>query len=912
MSSYGDHDAGYGGWEEPAPPASPAPGGYGRAQVQRDGYGYQYDGDDVPPRGSASPSYGRASGSASVGSASVGSAPVGRASVGRAGVPGPGGSGRASVPSPGVGRATVRPAGLDDDDFEGPDGPGGPGGRGPGGPRGPKGGKPSGDKAKKAKRTKILIASFAAFLIIFGVGAIGGTYYFDSLKDILPDNIVTAQTTMIMAADGKTQIAQLGTENRINVPMESIPEQIREALIAGEDKDFFRHHGISYTGILRAAWNNLTSGDTQGASTITQQYVKLATEHSEISYARKLREAILARKLEDKYSKLQIMGFYLNTVDFGRGAIGVEKAAQAYFNKSAKDLTVPEAAVLGSVIKDPYAENGALSLYDPEAHPDTAQGRWNYVLTNMVDNGWLKQSDKDTMQMPKTRPSKGIVTTAEWGIKVNPGSPAGTATGNVVNYVYAELKEQGIDPKELKTGGYRVKTTIDPKAQKIVEKAARPDLKGSELEGRTIKKDKTGKIVQDLESGAVMINPENGRVLAYYGGLDGTGIDYAGVNTGANGLYGGHEPGSSMKIYTLAAALDAGASLQSRWKAMPFTTDDKLKVGNAGSPNTGCKDYCTLEYSLIKSYNVPFYWVARQIGPGKVVKMAHNAGVNTMWDNNGGAHDLSKEVQDDQDRTPFDRQVGFGQYGITVLDHASGVSTFANGGVYNRPHFVLSVEKKDPVTGQYKIVPGKGEKLDPKQTIKRQIANDVTAAMQKVFLGHSGWSSAQNGRPVASKTGTWEGSIVKNGKAVPSTENSHAWVVGFTKQVALAVWTGNAASQNPVDDPKTHSTILSGTAPYRIWRDILHDYSEGMPKEKLADASNVGDDDFPGANGVSPSPVEPSQPVQPSPGDCIPLINCPEESPGTGGGGGGPGGGGGHPSPSPSTIKPSRSKGTTG
>jgi membrane peptidoglycan carboxypeptidase len=330
---------------------------------------------------------------------------------------------------------------------------------------------------------------------------------------------------------------------------------------------------------------------------------------------------------------------------------------------------------------------------------------------------------------------------------------------------------------------------------------------------------------------------------------------------------------------------------------MPFTTDDKLKIGNAGSPNTGCKDYCTLEYSLMKSYNVPFYWVARQIGPGKVVKMAHAAGVNTMWDNKGAAHDLNKGIQEDTGRSPFDRQVGFGQYGITVLDHATGVSTFANGGVYNKPHFVLKVEKKDPVTGTYKTVTGKGEKLKPVPAIKRQVANDVASAMQKVFHDHSGWAAAQDNRDVASKTGTWEGSVLKNGVPTPSKDNSHAWVVGFTKQVALAVWTGNAASQNPVVDPKTRSTITSGSTPYRIWRDVLAEYSKGMPKEKLAEPSNVGDDDFSGANGVSPSP---SQPAQPSPGDCIPLITCPTGSPNPGGGGPG---GQQSPSPKPTTTR---------
>jgi membrane peptidoglycan carboxypeptidase len=234
---------------------------------------------------------------------------------------------------------------------------------------------------------------------------------------------------------------------------------------------------------MRAAWNNVTGGDTQGASTITQQYIKIATQQAQISYARKLREAVLARKLEDKYSKLEIMGFYLNTIDFGRGAVGVEKAAQAYYSKRAQDLTVSEAAVLGAVIKDPYGDNGEPGIYDPEAHPDSAKERWSYVLNRMVEKGWLAQADRDAMQFPaNVRKASTVTTSAEWGIKVNPGAPVGTATGNVVNYVYQELASK-IETKDLKTGGYRVTTTIDPKAQKAAEAAARPDLKGSELYG---------------------------------------------------------------------------------------------------------------------------------------------------------------------------------------------------------------------------------------------------------------------------------------------------------------------------------------------------------------------------------------------------------------------------------------------
>ncbi|MEV0272654.1 transglycosylase domain-containing protein [Hamadaea sp. NPDC050747] len=801
---------------------------------------------------------GLARGRAQVGSASVpvpAPAAAGRASVGRAVVPAP--AGRAAVPvvPPRTsGRASVRSAEPDVPVAE--DG---------GQPRR----KPLSGKAKKARRFKILIASFAAVLIVFGGGAIAMTYYFDSVDEFLPETFKNAQTTMIVAVNGK-QIAQLGTANRINVPMDIIPEKSRFALIAGEDKDFFDHHGVSYSGIMRAAWKNLTSDESQGGSTITQQYIKIATDQAQISYARKLREAVLARKLEDKYDKKTIMGFYLNTIDFGRGAVGVEKAANAYFNKSAKDLTIAEAAVLGSVIRDPYDDGGKLSIYDPEAHPDTAKGRWGYVLDNMVEKKWITPEERAQQQFPPFRKYATVTTSAEWGIKVDPGAPAGTATGNVVNYVYEELKAQGIQPQELKTGGYRVTTTIDPEAQKQLEEAARPDLKGSELYGRKIVTDPKKK--QDLESAGVVIDHTTGRVLAYYGGLDGTAIDLAGLNTQGGALVGGHPPGSSMKIYTLAAALQAGASLQSRWKAKP---DKSLNLGNAGWSNPTCGDYCTLEYSFEKSYNVPFYWVARQIGPGKVVKMAYQAGVRYMWNNDNIESLSAKGVQSEAARTPFDRQVGFGQYGITVLDHATGVATLANGGVYNKPHFVVKVEKKDPDTGQYKAVPFKGEKRDPKQVIDRRVANDVSYAMEQVFKSH-GWAGMQDGRQVAAKTGTWEGATVdKNGNWKPSTENAHAWVVGFTKQFSVAIWTGNAAGSYPVLDPKTHKTITSASAPYRIWGEFIKDYSAAKkyPKENLADPSHYGEDNVDFANGQSPSPTPPATP------DCIPQVTCPTGPP---------------------------------
>lgn len=180
------------------------------------------------------------------------------------------------------------------------------------------------------------------------------------------------------------------------------------------------------------------------------------------------------------------------------------------------------------------------------------------------------------------------------------------------------------------------------------------------------------------------------------------------------------------------------------------------------------------------------------------------------------------------------------------------MSTFANGGVANKPHFVVKVEKLDQATGAYAVIGGLGEKLQPRQVVRREVANDVTYAMKQAVADQGGWSSALNGRDAAAARGTWGGSVVdKNGRVAPSNDNAQAWVVGFTQQITVAVWTGNAAGAAPVTDPITKRTITTAT-PFRIWSGFVSGYSgaKGLPTEPLAGPSHVGRDDFPLANGV--------------------------------------------------------------
>ncbi|HEX5543736.1 MAG TPA: transglycosylase domain-containing protein, partial [Micromonospora sp.] len=474
MNSYGDHNS-----------------ARGRAQLPG------FDGDhgphgDVYRRSGAEPPAGRAqvgraqAGRAEVGRAEVGRAQVGRAQVGRAGIPRPDGpgspggydrpAGRASVGRAAVGSASVGGAGAVSGRAtvaRAAVRPGSGGGSGPGGPSGP-GRRASRSKddpearrrAKRRKRINWLIASFAVFIMLSGAGVVGGTYYATTVP--LPKDLPLPLASTVYYANGKTQLAKLGEFNRSFVKIDQIPEHVQHAVAAAEDRNFYEHSGVDYVGIARAAWNNLTGGSKQGASTITQQYAKNAMD-LQGGYARKVKEAILASKLNDEYSKPEIMERYLNTIYFGRGAYGIEAAAQTYFKKSVDKLDEAEGAVLAAIIKQPVA-TAAHKGYDPGVNPEVAKDRWNYVLGGMVEEGWLTKEKRDELAYPE----KTLQPLPKDG-HCYVGCGVATPAGNVVNYIKAEFVEmklcEDVDScgEEIKKKGYRITTTLDHRLQKAAE-----------------------------------------------------------------------------------------------------------------------------------------------------------------------------------------------------------------------------------------------------------------------------------------------------------------------------------------------------------------------------------------------------------------------------------------------------------
>ncbi|GIH10207.1 penicillin-binding protein [Rhizocola hellebori] len=682
------------------------------------------------------------------------------------------------------------------------------------------------------KRRLLLILSF---LVMFsGTGMIAGSYFYDSVRE--PGDLTLVNSTEIFASDGATQLARLGSENRVEVPLGKLSLQVQKALIAGEDKNFYEHHGIDLSGIARAAWNNLTGGETQGGSTITQQYARQAAGDMEISYARKLREAIMARKLEDTHSKEQILGFYLNTVYFGRGAHGIGAAAEAYFAippDKIETLTVRQAAVLGAVLRQPEGKSG----YDPANNLENAKGRWAYVLDNMIQMNWLTAKERDALTYPTpadpNNPQPGELQKVEHAKAGSAWGHNDRATGHIIKYVEAELDRLGILAQlsqlglgDWKNAGLRIVTTIDPRAQAALEARLNRDVAGSAMAAQK----------ENLIGAGVAIDPPTGRVLAYYGGNNkGTDTDWASDDEP-------HPPASSFKPYTLAAALAANISTQSIWDASEMHKGQngaEADVANAGREidSLPCGERCTLETLTLQSFNVAFYKVARKIGPDKVVTMAKQAGVKTMW----GVNPFTPQHLDQaipKGRTVFDYQVGFGQYPISVLDHASGMATLANHGMYQTPHFVLRVDRKNRDSGKWDRIPAGDEKIQGRQTIDRRVADEVTYVLKKIPAeqGHT-----LSGRQVASKSGTWENAKKKPdgvSNAFPGT-NAHAWYVGYTDQIAAAIWVGSRDhNDTPIKDANGKNISGAGL-PGQMWEDFMNQAHKDMklPVHKLTDGS---------------------------------------------------------------------------
>ncbi|MEP6667079.1 MAG: transglycosylase domain-containing protein, partial [Nocardioidaceae bacterium] len=270
-----------------------------------------------------------------------------------------------------------------------------------------------------------------------------------------PNTDFQAQTTTVYYSDGKHVLGQFALQNRESIPLRQMPKSIKDAAISAEDRSFETNKGLDPKGIVRAAWSNLHSGSgTQGASTVTQQYVKILYLSQERTWKRKIKEAFLAVKVKNTLSKDQVLEGYLNTIYFGRGAYGVQAAAQAYFDKDAKELTVPESAVLASVLNSP----GTLDPGISKKYREPLLERYRYVLEGMVSMGNL-DADK-AARFEKRLPVFP---------KIKEISKFGGQKGYLLNLVRQELLDRNFTEEDINGGGLKVITTISWKDERAAE-----------------------------------------------------------------------------------------------------------------------------------------------------------------------------------------------------------------------------------------------------------------------------------------------------------------------------------------------------------------------------------------------------------------------------------------------------------
>jgi membrane peptidoglycan carboxypeptidase len=716
-----------------------------------------------------------------------------------------GGSGGARRPAPAGARARTTAARA----AASGKGPGakGPGAKGAGGPGGKASARPKGKartkKQRRRRRLKIAGGLIAGMLVLLGV-FVGVVYAKTTVPS--PDSITTAQTTVVYYSDGTTEMARLGDENRTSVTLDQIAEPAQRAVLAAENRSFFTDPGISFTGIVRATWNNLTGGSTQGGSTITQQYVKNAIlQNSDQTFARKFQELFLSIKLDNNYSKDQILENYLNTIYYGRGAYGIEAAANTYFGVPAAKLTAQQGAVLAVLIRSP-------SRYDPEVSPEDAKDRWGRVLDAMVEEGWLTKDERSASVYPPVLPKAD----SSLGVPEGP-------TGIIVNRVIDELESKHkYTEQQIRAGGLRITTTVD-KGYQDAAVAAVADV----MEGES----------PDLREALVSVDPKSGAIKAYYGGP--TEFDYALAQ---------RQPGSSVKPYVLAAALNQGISVEARRNgSSSITFEDRPDKPVRNSGGASCPA-CTLEEAITRSLNTTFYGLAYELGPETVRQtILAAADLPETWET--GQFKGNKSLANSQGGTSS--AIGIGEYEMRPIDQAHGFATFAAGGVERDPYFVARVADNEGTT----LLEYTGDQGE--QAIEPQVANDVTYAIK----GVADWSnrSLDDGREVASKTGT-VGSDDEN--------NSDAWMVGYTPSISTAVWMGNDDPTVPIVN--VNGGIIYGSGlPGAIWQQFMNAVLAGTPVEDLPDEPMIEGDTGEGvpepAPEPEPTPTAPAPTTRPAP-----------------------------------------------
>ena len=542
---------------------------------------------------------------------------------------------------------------------------------------------------RKLIRAAIFLAGFG---FIAGSTLFAFAWFTVSIPD--PNAYVNSQSTIIQYSNGE-EIGRIGSQNRQILPLAKIPLDLRNAVMAAEDRNFYSNKAFSVTGIARALLNNLKSGNLngEGGSTITQQYAKTAFLSPSRTIQRKIRELVISLKLENSLSKDQILENYLNTIYFGRGSYGVQTAAQQYFNRNADQLSLSQIAVVASILRSP-------GYYDPSLSKENEvrlKNRFEYVIKGMLDKEWITPEEAAKVKFPTVIP------------RTKSGQLSGPK-GHIVAAVQKEMGKLGFTEDQLLVGGLVIKTTLDQKAQQSAVDA--------------VTKLYPKKAPDNLHIGLAAIRPGTGEIIAMYGGADYLERQ---LNDATQSIA---LAGSTFKPFAIVAALEAGIPLTSMWNGdSPQTFDDLGKpyeVSNYGNEGWGQID---LLEATKHSVNTVFVPLGQFAGLEKVIDVARRAG-----------------IPESIAMVPAPSVV-LGVASPHVIDVASAYATFAAQGIYSKPYLIASV------TGPNKGVLFEGES-QTQEVFSKDIMADLTYALKATINGGTGAAALKLGRPAAGKTGT--------------------------------------------------------------------------------------------------------------------------------------------------------------
>ncbi|MDQ6930304.1 MAG: PBP1A family penicillin-binding protein [Candidatus Eremiobacteraeota bacterium] len=535
------------------------------------------------------------------------------------------------------------------------------------------------------------------FIVLFAAGTIAGVI--GSYSKNLPDinrmaDYQPQRSTHVYARDG-TQLANLYRQNRVWVPVEKIPTMVRDAFIATEDQHFYKHHGVDFGGIVRAALADYRHQAVQGASTITQQLARALFLSNERSISRKIQEALLAMEIERYYTKDEILERYLNLIYFGSQAYGVEAASHTYFGKGVGHLSVGQAALLAGLPAAP-------SDYSPYVNVAHAKERQRHVLDRMAAAGYISQAEADHQY----RLPLGLVGERQAGLQ-------GYKFPYFTTYVVHQLEKQ-FGAQATYEGGLQVYTTLDPKLQQKAQDAVDWGVSHAISEG-----------IGAHQAALVSIRPSTGEIVAMVGGAGGFSL-----KNQFNRAWQAHrQPGSSFKVYVYTAAVDSGMPPSTIVEDTP--ADYPMGDGTRWSPEDDDHRFLgaiTLRYALAQSRNVVAVKLAQQLGVDRVIAYAKRMGVRSPLDAN-----LS---------------LALGTSVVTPLDQASGFATLANQGIHIEPSPFRVV--KDSL-GAVVL-----DDLYPQQTevLSAGTAFIMDTMLQSVIQEGTGYPNADIGRPAGGKTGT--------------------------------------------------------------------------------------------------------------------------------------------------------------